>query len=167
VNGPDVRLVAAMSRNRVIGRDNALPWRLPEDLRRFKQITLGHPVLMGRRTHESIGRALPGRENLVLTRDRGFAAPGCRVVHDLAAALAAAGDRALMVIGGAQLYAQTLPIACVLHLTLVEADVAGDTLFPEFDLDDWELLAEAPYPAGGERALGFRFLDYVRRARAG
>ena len=160
---PELRLVAAMARNRVIGRDNALPWRLPEDLRRFKRLTLGHPVLMGRRTHESIGRALPGRENLVLTRDRGFAAPGCRVVHDLESALRAAGERVLMVIGGADLYAQTLPLASTLHLTLVEADVDGDTLFPEFDPGQWRLVADVHHPAGGGRALGFRFMDYVRR----
>jgi len=161
VSAPDIRLVAAMARNRVIGRDNALPWSLPEDLRRFRRLTLGYPVLMGRRTHASIGRPLPGRDNVVLTRDRGFRAPGCRVVHDLEAALAGTG--VLMVIGGADLYRQTLPLASTLHLTLVEAEVPGDTLFPEFDAADWEVAAEEAHPAGGEGALGFRFVDYRRR----
>jgi dihydrofolate reductase len=166
-SGPEVRLVAALARNRVIGRDNELPWRLPEDLRRFRALTMGHPVLMGRRTHESIGRALPGRENLVLTRrPRYRAAAGCRVLVSLEEALQVAGDGVLMVIGGAELYAQTLPLATVLHLTLVDAEIPGDTLFPVFDAEEWETTLEAVYPAGPERVLGFRFVDYQRR-RAG
>lgn len=161
---PSVTLIAALSRNGVIGRDNALPWRLPEDLRRFRALTLGKPVLMGRRTFESIGRALPGRDNLVLTRDAGFAAPDCRVFKRLDDALRAAGERELMVIGGAEIYAQTIAMATRMHLTLVDADVPGDTFFPRFDPREWEAIGEQQFAAGPARELGFRFVDYLRRA---
>ncbi len=158
-----VTLVAAMARNRVIGRDNALPWRLPEDLKRFKAITMGKPVLMGRRTFESIGRALPGRDNLVVTRRVGYRARGCRVFADLDAALAAAGHREVMVIGGAEVYAQTIGRAGRMHLTLVDAEVEGDTRFPDFDRSWWRVTYEEDHPAGPGRPLGFRFVDYERR----
>lgn len=161
---PCVTLIAAMARNRVIGRDNALPWRLPEDLRRFRALTLGHPVLMGRRTFESIGRALPGRDNLVLTRDAGFHAEGCRVFGRLDAALCAAGEGELMVIGGADIYAQTIDQATRMHLTLVDAELTGDTYFPAFDLREWDVSFEQAFIAGPQRALGFRFVDYLRRS---
>lgn len=157
-------LIAAMARHRVIGRDNALPWRLPEDLRRFRALTMGKPVLMGRRTFASIGRALPGRENLVLTRDADFRAPGCRVFTRLDDALAAAVERELMVIGGAEIYAQTIDRASRMQLTLVEADIDGDTWFPQFDPAQWDLSCEQRFDAGPQRALGFRFVDYRRRA---
>jgi dihydrofolate reductase len=135
---PRLEFVVAVARNGVIGRGNALPWRLPADLQHFKRTTLGRPILMGRRTWDSIGRPLPGRENLVLTRDRSFAAPGATVVHSLEEALrAAAGAESLMVIGGAELYRALLPDATVLHLTEVQADVAGDVHFPGWDTPDW------------------------------
>lgn len=161
---PTVTLIAAMSRNRVIGRDNALPWHLPEDLRRFRALTLGKAVLMGRRTFQSIGRALPGRDNLVLTRDSAFRAEGCRVFTRLDTALHAAGEGEVMVIGGAELYAQTIAMATRMHLSLVDADVPGDTYFPSFDPREWEVTFEQVFAAGPERALGFRFVDYFRRA---
>jgi len=156
-------LVAAMARNRVIGRDNALPWHIPEDLRRFRTLTLGKPVLMGRRTFESIGRALPGRENWVLSRDPHYAAEGCRVFRSLAAALAAAGAREVMVIGGAELFRDTLPRARRMHLTLIDAEIPGDTLFPEFDPREWEIEHEQARPAVAGTAPGYRFVDYRRR----
>ena len=161
---PTVTLIAAMARNRVIGRDNALPWHLSEDLRRFRALTLGKAVLMGRRTFESIGRALPGRDNLVLTRGAALHAPGCRVFTRLDAALLAAGEGELMVIGGADLYAQTIAMATRMHLTLVDADVPGDTCFPAFDPHEWEVIFEQLFAAGAQRALGFRFVDYRRRS---
>ena len=131
-------LVVAMARNRVIGRDNALPWRLPADLAYFKRVTMGHPVVMGRRTYESIGKPLPGRQNIVVSRNRDFHAPGCTVVGSLDEAWKAAGDAPeVSVIGGTSIFAETLPIADRIHLTEVQAEVPGDTYFPEFDRSQW------------------------------
>jgi dihydrofolate reductase len=132
-------LVVAMAANRVIGKDNGLPWRLPADLQHFKRITMGKPILMGRKTWESIGRPLPGRTSIVITRDAGYSAPGCVVVHSIEAALQAAadcGDEA-MVIGGAEFYRQVLPFTNTLYLTRIHADFEGDTLFPELDESEW------------------------------
>jgi dihydrofolate reductase len=137
---PRVTLVVAVAENGVIGREGGLPWRLPADLQRFKALTLGKPVLMGRRTFESIGRALPGRHNIVLTRRRSDVAPlpGVTVVHDWEAALAAAGDAAeIMVIGGAEIYAMALPHADRIELTRVHATIDGDTHFPAIDAERW------------------------------
>jgi dihydrofolate reductase len=160
---PIVSILAAVARNGVIGRDNGLPWRLPEDLKRFKTLTLGHPVIMGRRTFDSIGRALPGRENIVVTRAREYDAPGCRVVHSLGAALsAAAGADEAFVIGGAEIYALALPLARRLYMTEIDADVEGDTVFPEYDRGAWSEIAREPgSPApGGPR---YDFVVYARR----
>ncbi|HEY7996790.1 MAG TPA: dihydrofolate reductase, partial [Steroidobacteraceae bacterium] len=133
-----VSLIVAMARNGVIGRDNALPWRLAEDLRRFKAATLGKPILMGRKTFESIGHPLPGRTNLVLTRNRSWTAPGAVVVHSVEAALALAGDAAeLVVIGGAEIFRLVMPFARRIYLTHVHAEVPGDTYFPAFDPTQW------------------------------
>lgn len=127
-----------MARNRVIGADNRLPWHLAADLRRFRTLTMGHPVLMGRKTHVSIGRPLPGRTNLVLTSDRGFSAPGCIVVRSVAEALGRAEPaEELFVIGGAALYAEFLPRASRIYLTLIDHEYPGDALFPEFDPSQW------------------------------
>src|SRR2546430_12500519 len=139
---PLVSLIVAMAQNGVIGRGNALPWRLPKDLRRFKAFTLGKPVLMGRKTFESIGRALPGRANLVLTRDRGWLADGVIVVHSVEEALAHSGGcDELVVTGGAGVYRLGLPIARRTYLTPAQAAPPGDTFFPGFP---------APQRAGGE-----------------
>jgi dihydrofolate reductase len=154
-------LVAALARNRVIGAGNRLPWRLPADLARFKRLTMGAPVIMGRKTRESIGRPLPGRRNIVVTRASGAAWEGCLVAHSLEEALALARDAAeAFVIGGAELYAQALPHAERLHLTLIEAAYAGDAWFPEFDPAAWrEVAREACVSADGIR---YAFVDYVR-----
>lgn len=136
-----ISLIAAVADNGVIGKDNRLPWDLPADLHHFKRLTLGKPVLMGRRTYESIGRPLPERINIVLTRDSGFEAAGCVVVHSLEEGLRVAASHAeLMVIGGAALYARLLPKAERLYLTLVHAAVDGDVRFPEVDLSEWREL---------------------------
>ncbi len=157
-------LVVAMARNRVIGRDNALPWRLPEELAHFKRVTMGHPIVMGRRTWESIGRPLPGRQNIVVTRTPGYAAPGCTVVGSLEEAWQAAGDVSeVCVIGGTTLFEETLPIAERIHLTEVEAEVAGDTWFPEFDRSQWSEREVARYPADARHAYPFRILQLDRR----
>lgn len=127
-----------MARNRVIGRDNRLPWRLPADLAYFKRVTMGHPVIMGRRTWESIGRPLPGRQNIIVSRNRDYSAAGATVVASLDDAWRAAGDvEEACVIGGTSLFAEALPHADRIHLTEVEAEVEGDTYFPPFDRSQW------------------------------
>jgi dihydrofolate reductase len=134
----DITLVVAMAANRVIGRENRLPWHLPADLAHFRQVTIGKPILMGRKTHESIGRALPGRINIVVTRDAAYTAPGCVVVHSIERALEAAGVHGeVMVIGGMDLYWQLLPRAGRINLTLIHAEFEGDALFPELVESEW------------------------------
>jgi dihydrofolate reductase len=157
-------LVVAMARNRVIGSDNALPWRLPADLAHFRKVTMGHPIVMGRRTYESIGKALPGRKSIVVTRNRAFEAPGCTVVPSLDAAWEAAGDaEEVCVIGGTSLFEEALPVADVIHLTEVEADVAGDTYFPRFDRGAWDEKEVARQPADGRHAYPMRILELTRK----
>ena len=135
-----VTLVVAMAENRCIGRDNMLPWHIPTDLKRFKAVTMGHPMIMGRKTFLSIGRVLPGRPNIIVTRDRDFRAEGAEIVHSLEDALAAAkahGTGEIMVIGGTDIFGQALPIADKLDICHVHAEVPGDTFFPEIDPDQW------------------------------
>ena len=163
-----VSLVAAVARNGVIGRDGGIPWDLKSDRRRFRRLTLGKPVVMGRATWESIGRPLEGRKNIVLTRRAGYAARGCVVVDSFEAALAAAEPaEELMAIGA---YATALPFAERIYLTRVEADVEGDTHFPELDPDDWREVEsdELPTPAGedDEYASRFSILDRVQAPQA-
>ncbi len=160
-SGPRICLIAAVAANGVIGSGGALPWRLPEDLRRFKQLTLGHPVIMGRKTWESIGRALPGRRNFIVTRQPDYVAAGATVVNSLAAALELCrGAERAFVIGGAELYREALPVADVLELTEIHREYAGDTRFPEYDRRRWrEAGREARTAADGTR---FDFVTYVR-----
>ncbi|MDK2124288.1 dihydrofolate reductase [Parachitinimonas caeni] len=135
----NLSLIAAVARNGVVGIDNKLPWHLPDDLKYFKATTSGHPILMGRKTFESIGRPLPNRRNIVLTTQAGWQAAGCEVVHSLDAALALVSDEPeIFVIGGAQLYAATLPLAGKLYLTEIDADFAGDAYFPAFEKKDFQ-----------------------------
>ena len=156
-------LVVAVAANRVIGRDNALPWRLPADLAHFKKVTMGHPIVMGRRTYESIGKPLPGRKNIVVTRNRAFQAPGCTVVQSLEDAWKAAGDaEEVCVIGGTSLFEEALPIADVIHLTQVEASVEGDTYFPDFDRSQWREKEIARQPADARHAYPIRILELER-----
>ncbi len=162
---PLISLVVAMARNGVIGRDNALPWRLPEDLKRFKATTMGKPILMGRKTYESIGKPLPGRTNIVLTRDRGWRADGVQVVGSVVEALQQARDAAeLAVIGGAEIYRLTLPVAGRIHLTRVEAQVVGDTVFPELDPTQWLSSQVGSLPADERNQYPMTFLTLERRA---
>lgn len=160
-------LIAALDRRGAIGRDNALLWHLPDDLKRFKALTLGRPVLMGRKTAESIGRALPGRRNLVLTRSGRAPFDGMEAVDSLDAALARAaadGAEALGVIGGGEIYALALPRADALYLTHVDTTVAdADAFFPPWDERAWEAVARTPHPADDRHAFAFEFVDYVRR----
>jgi dihydrofolate reductase len=153
-----------VARNGTIGRGGRLPWRLSADLARFKQLTLGHTVLMGRRTWESLGRPLPGRRNVVLTRDESFSAPGCEAVHSVEEGRALAAGGELFVIGGAALYTAFMPFAEHLYITQVNADVAGDTVFPAIDPDQWRLVEETPGTVDPRNPLPHRFAVYERIA---
>ncbi|KAA2283708.1 dihydrofolate reductase [Arenimonas fontis] len=156
-------LVAALDRRHGIGRGNALPWHLPDDLKRFKALTLGKPLLMGRRTAESLGRALPGRENLVLTRSGRVPFAAMRAVASLEEALALAAGRGLMVIGGGEVYALALSRATHLHLTHVDTVVTdADVFFPAFDPSAWRVLRRERHAADARHAFAFEFVDYGR-----
>lgn len=160
-----ISVVVAMDENGLIGADGDLPWRLPADLRHFKINTMGKPILMGRRTFESIGRPLPGRDNLVLTRDRGFAAEGVHRMAGLDAALAwahAQGAQELAVIGGAQVYALALPRVQRLVLTRVHASFDGDTWFPALDWSEWRELARETHAADERHRYDFSFIELER-----
>jgi len=153
-----------MAANRVIGRNNALPWHLPADLKRFKTLTTGHPVVMGRKTYESIGKPLPGRRNLVISRNAGYRAPGCEVVHSLNAALAACrGASDIFIIGGAELYRESLPRAQRLEFTEIHAEFEGDAIFPGFSPAQWHEAGREIH--GTEAGSPFRY-DFVRYERA-
>lgn len=161
---PALVMIAALDRNRAIGRGNALPWHLPDDLKRFKALTLGKPVLMGRRTAESLGRALPKRRNLVLTRSGRVPFDGMEAVASLDEAFAIAdGAEELCVIGGGELYALSLPFASRLHLTHVDTAVeAADAFFPAYDPTDWRVVSRAEHAADDRHAFAFEFVDYER-----
>ena len=161
---PLISLIVAMAQNGVIGRDNSMPWRLPEDLKRFRAFTLGKPILMGRKTFESIGRPLEGRINFVLTRDRSWCAHGVIVVHSVEEALtqASASDE-LVVIGGAEIYRLVLPFARRIYLTHVHDDVPGDITFPEFDATQWADVEFSSQPADDEHAYPVTFVTLERR----
>lgn len=160
---PKVHLIAAMAHNRVIGAGGDLPWRLPSDLKRFKRLTLGAPIIMGRKTYTSIGRPLPRRRNLVLSRS-GFTAEGVEVFTDLDAAVAACdAAEVVWIIGGASVYAAALPIADELHLSLVDAEVEGDTWFPAVQDDDWVVVERERVPADERHAYAHRYERRVRR----
>src|SRR5690606_24817841 len=166
----DVSLIVAAAENGTIGIENRLPWRLPEDLRYFKRVTMGKPVIMGRKTWESIGRPLPGRTNIVITRNADYVVPeGVRVVTSLEAAIALAekiclieGIDEAIVMGGAEIYAQALPRADRLYLTQVHADVHGDAVFPEIDLDQWQELGREDFEASGPNPYDYSFVVLER-----
>lgn len=145
---PNLSIIAAMSENGVIGRDNRLPWRMPADLAHFKRLTMGKPILMGRRTWESLPGLLPHRTHVIVTRNADYRVAGAHVVHSIEEALERFGDvDELMVVGGENLYRQTLPLAARMYLTLVHAHIEGDAHFPAFDVDDWrETLRESHGP---------------------
>ena len=160
----DLELVIAVAENDVIGRGNQLPWHLPADLRHFKSLTLGKPIIMGRRTYESIGKALPGRVNIVLSRSTGFAPTDCVVVNTLDAARLAAGpQRALMVIGGAEIYRQCLPEASRIHLTLVHTRIEdGDTEFAGWRGCEWNETSRERHEADDKNAYAYSFVTLER-----
>ena len=159
-------IVVAMARNRVIGRDNDLPWRLPEDLKRFKALTMGKPMVMGRKTFESIGRPLPGRTTIVVSRQAGLQIPGCVVADSIDAAIRAAdGAPEIMLVGGAQLYSEALPRVTRIYLTRIHADVEGDTLFPLLDPAEWRETSVGNHAADERHAYAFTYVNLERVAR--
>ena len=159
---PKVVLIVAMARNRVIGKDGALPWRLPEDLKRFRSLTMGHPIVMGRKTYDSIGRALPGRRNIVISRQPDLAIEGVETAASLAEALAmTSGADEVFVIGGQQIYQAALPIADRIELTQIDTDFEGDVLFPEIDPAQWRESRQQPGQASGN-GFDYRFVTLDR-----
>lgn len=162
-----ISLVVAMGENRVIGVDNRMPWHLSADLKRFRQITMGKPIIMGRRTHESIGRPLPGRKNIVLTGDPNYRAEGCTVVHSPEEALREAEGGEAMVIGGSAVYREFLPQADRLYLTLIHREFAGDTFFPEFDRAAWREAAREDVDADPAGGLSYSFVVLEKSGEMG
>ncbi|MFQ5631583.1 MAG: dihydrofolate reductase, partial [bacterium] len=160
-------LIAAMDRNRLIGKDKALPWRLPADMRHFKAVTMGKPVIMGRKTHESIGIILPGRKNIVVTRNKDYQSEGCVIVHSLQEALEAAQDaEEAVVIGGAALYEMASPVADRLYLTFVDAELQGDTYFPEIHFKEWREIERQDFQADEKNPYPHSFVTFIRQSHS-
>jgi dihydrofolate reductase len=167
----DVAIYVAIAENGVIGREGGLPWRLSTDLKRFKADTMGKPIIMGRKTYDGIGRPLPGRLNIVVTRDKGWRAEGIEVAHSLDDAIALAkvrgrcmaGAAEICVVGGGEIYAQALPIADRLHVTHVLASVDGDAHFPRIDPSTWQIVSAEDFPAGEKDSHATRYTVYERR----
>jgi dihydrofolate reductase len=155
-------IIVATAKNRVIGVNNTLPWHLPEDLKRFRALTTGHHIIMGRKTYDSLGRLLPGRTTVIVTRNQAYKVEGAIVVHSLEDAITACGDdQEVFLIGGAELYQDGLKLANKLYITEIDAEYEGDAFFPEFDLSEWnEAAAESYISVNG---LGFRYLTYQRK----
>jgi dihydrofolate reductase len=163
-------LICAVARNGVIGRDNKLLWRLKSDLRHFRDLTTGKPVIMGRKTHESIGRPLPNRDNIVVTRDKAFAPDGIIAAHSLEEAFrkatecaSARGVAEILVAGGGDIYAQTIERAQTLHITEVDLEPEGDAVFPRIDRAHWKETSRKPHPKGPDDEAAFAFVTYTRR----
>lgn len=163
---PRISLIVAMARNRVIGVDNSLPWHLPADLKHFKSLTMGHHIVMGRKTYDSIGRPLPGRTSIVVTRNRNLEIEGCIIAHTLEQAIAACGgDDEIFVVGGAELYAQAIRIADRLYMTEIQLDVDGDAHFPAVDPEEWREISREQHIQQGPPALEYHFATYQRVQR--
>ncbi len=151
-------LIVAMGKNRVIGANGAIPWRLPNELQLFKRITMGHHIIMGRKTWESIKRLLPGRTTVIVTRQKDYAVAGAVMAESLQAAITACGDDPeIFVIGGGELYRESLPLAHRIYLTTVDATPDGDTRMPEFDLSDWHEVSTEAFPADDKHVHAYRF----------
>jgi len=162
---PTISLIAAMAKNRAIGINNSMPWHLPADLRHFKALTVGKPIIMGRKTWESLPGLLPDRPHIVVTRDTAYQAEGCQVVHSIDEALAAAGDvPEVMIVGGAAFYAAMLPQASRLYLTLIETTVEGDAFFPDYNPSDWREVKHEKHAADEKNPFSYSFLTLKRRS---
>lgn len=158
-------MIVAHANNRVIGKDNDMPWHLPADLAYFKKVTLGKPIIMGRKTYESIGRPLPGRKNIVISRDKTFHAQGIEVVDSIDKALALTTDSdEVMVIGGGKIYQHCLGVAKRLYITHIEADIDGDTYFPEYDLTHWHKVSSEIYASDDKNPYQLDFSVYERKS---
>jgi dihydrofolate reductase len=160
-----ISLIVAASTNNVIGAKGNLPWRLSADLKRFKTLTMGKPIVMGRKTYESIGRPLPGRQNIVITRQDNYAPEGCTVVQSVDAALAAADAPEIMIIGGGHIYEAFIPMAERIYLTRVDADIDGDTYFPEISEDQWQEVSRQEQAADPDNDYDVVFMEYARISR--
>ncbi len=161
MTNPIISLVAAMAKNRVIGKDNGMPWHLPADLKHFKAVTLGKPIIMGRKTYESIGRPLPGRQNIVISRDPTYQLDGCDTVTSFEAALELTKHiEEVMVVGGGFLYSQVLPLANKLYLTFIDLEVDGDTQFPEYQHLALTEINRESFLADEKNAYNYEFVDY-------
>lgn len=164
MSNPIVTLIVAVADSGVIGHDNALPWHLPDDLKRFKRLTLGKPVVMGRKTYESIGKPLPGRQNIVVTRDANYRREGITVVHGVDAALeAAAGQAEIMVIGGAELFRLFLPLASRVHLTRVHGDISGDVKWLPLDVREWKVVESEQHETDERHVYAMTFEVWEKR----
>lgn len=160
-----ISLIWAMDENRVIGYQNQLPWRLPEDLKFFKRVTIGHPIVMGRKTFESIGKPLPNRENIVLTREQGYRCEGCTVMNSMEEfrEYAKHKEEELFVIGGAEIFKEILPEADRLYLTMIHHQFEGDTFFPVFDIEKWDLQMREVGPKDEKNPYEYEFLIFERK----
>ena len=157
-----ITLIAAVAKNRAIGLGGQIPWHLPDELRHFKKITLGKPVVMGRKTHEAIGMALPGRQNIVVSRNPGCTATGCETAVSLEQALEIANGPEVMVIGGGELYLQAMPVAGRMLLTIVDCEPEADTWFPEWSRQEWGLAGSVQCPADAEHSFAFEMQEWLR-----
>lgn len=160
-----ISFIVAMDENRVIGKDNQLPWHLPEDLKFFKRVTMGHPIAMGRKTHESIGRALPGRENIVITRQLGYQSAECTVFYsvDEFVKYSRGQKDEIFVIGGAEIFRETFPYVDFLYITHIQEPFEGDTFFPAFDLEKWELVSAETGIKDEKNPYNYEFRIYKRK----
>lgn len=157
-------IIVAFDRKGTIGKNNALPWRLPADLQYFKKVTMGHPIVMGRKTYESIGRPLPGRQNIIVTRNRSFQAEGCEVVHSLEEIkkMKDQNDGEIFIIGGAEIFRALLPEADRLYITYIDEEFEGDTFFPEIDFSEWQEVKKEKGPKDEKNPYDYYFCVYER-----
>ena len=156
-------IIVAMAQNRTIGLNNTLPWRIPEDLKRFKALTMGHHLIMGRKTYDSIGKPLPGRTTVIITRNQNLKIEGCTIAHTLGGAIAAcAGDDEIFVVGGAEIYGLSMPLANKIYLTEIQQAVKGDAHFPEFDPVTWQETARERHKQSAPQPLEYHFVTYQR-----
>ncbi len=158
-----IALMVAMGKNHVIGKDNQLPWHLPADLAHFKAITMGKPIVMGRKTFESIGKPLPGRRNVVISRQNNRTIPGCEVFQSIDEALRALSEHdEVMIIGGANIFEQTLSLANKLYVTVIEAEFDGDAFFPTWDEKQWKIISDVSHEPDAKNSYAYRFLELER-----
>ena len=160
---PLVSLISAMDSNRLIGKDSTLPWHMPADLAFFKRTTMGKPIIMGRKTYESIGKPLPGRVNIIVTRNAALSFPGCDIASSIDSAIALARDsEEVMIIGGASLFQQTIGSANQIYLTLIHHSFSGDTWFPRIDTNQWRQISREDFPADSNNYYSYSFITYTR-----